>query len=305
MSMRLKLFKGKQQELILSAKGELSWNQLSKLTNTGSHYLSTELKNETRLLSEKLYAELCRIAKKSFDNYIEKKYDDNWGRSKGGNNSPGSTLKITIPKKDERLAEFIGAVLGDGNISCYKEGSKIRVYQVKIAGDYNADREYHCYLKNISEKLFGLKVGEVVIPKNNERFLVLSSKKLVEFLIGEGLKAGDKIKNQITIPPWILKDRDCLRACIRGLIDTDGSIFRMSKRDSNLIRISFTNYNKTLLNDARNAFIALGFSPTRIIQNKRFFISKQSEIRKYLKEVGFSNKKHRDRSYKFFHSPVV
>lgn len=303
--MRFKLLKGKQKELVLAAKKELSWNQLSKLTGTGSHYLSTELKNEKRLLSDKLYDELCRIAKKNFDNYIIEKYDDNWGRSKGGNNSLGSTLKITIPEKDEIFAEFIGAVLGDGNISCYKEGQKIRVYQVKIAGDYNADKEYHCYLKNISEKLFGLKVGEVVIPKNNERFLVLSSKKLVEFLIGEGLKAGDKIKNQVTIPSWIWDDGDCLRACVRGLIDTDGSIFQMSKRDSNLIRISFTNYNKRLLNDARQAFVILGFSPSKIIQNKRFFISRQAEIRKYLKEIGFSNKKHQERSYKLIHSPVV
>jgi hypothetical protein len=73
----------------------------------------------------------------------------------------------------------------------------------------------------------------------------------------------------------------------------------MSRRDSNLIRISFTNYNIGLLNDVRKTFLELGFHPSKIINEKQFFISRQEEIKKYLKEVGFSNNKHRERVKRF------
>lgn len=53
--------------------------------------------------------------------------------------------------------------------------------------------------------------------------------------------------SKIGIPQWIKNDETYIKACLRGLIDTDGSIFRMSKRDKNLIRIGFTNHNSRLL----------------------------------------------------------
>lgn len=290
------MLKDKQRELILAAKGKYPWSKLSQQTTIGSHYLAAELKNETRLLSDEAYYKLCKIAEKNFDDFIIERHSDNWGRVKGGHKSDGNKVTISIPEKDERLAEFIGAILGDGNVSYY---TKPGVYQVKIAGDYTADREYHTYLKEIVGKIFNIRACEVLISRRNERFLVFSSKNLVEYLLKNELHAGDKIKSQVTIPSWIWKEDKNLRACLRGLIDTDGSIFRMSQRDSNLLRISFTNYNQRLLNDAHNAFRMLGFSPTKIIQNKRFFISKQADIKKYLNEIGFSNEKHRTRLAKF------
>ena len=211
---------------------------------------------------------------------------------------------MIIPEKNECLAELVGALLGDGNIF-YCTKRNIGVYQVKIAGNLTADKKYHSHLKNIALDLFGMRASEVLVTKRNERFLVFSSKALVEYFAKMGLQAGDKIKNQVTIPLWVWKKDYTLRTCLRGLIDTDGSIFRMSQRDSGLLRISFTNYNKRLLNDAHHAFRKLGFSPTKIIQNKRFFISRQGNIAKYLKEIGFSNNKHEIRFKKFQHSPVV
>ena len=111
----------------------------------------------------------------------------------------------------------------------------------------------------------------------------------------KGLKTGNKIKSQVTIPQWIIENKKFLQACLKGLIDTDGCIHHMSKRDHNLLRITFTNYNQKLLYDTRAAFIKLGFNPSKIIRSRDFYLSRQEEIRKYLKEIGFSNKKHIDR----------
>jgi len=149
----------------------------------------------------------------------------------------------------------------------------------------------------LAKNVFNLNAKELLRlkNKNNERFLDLYSKELVLFFISIGIKPRDKILNQSTIPNWIWRDDNFLRACLRGLIDTDGSIFRMSNKNPNLLRICFTNYNIKLLNDTRDSFIKLGFNPSKIISNKQFFISRKKDIGKYLKEVGFSNKKHIDR----------
>lgn len=298
--MRIRLEEGKQRELIEEANKKLDWGELSKKTGLSKNYIRIDLRNERTLISDEIYKKLCQAVGKNFDSFIIQKLEDNWGRAKGGKNSLGSTIKLIKPKKDEKLAEFVGVVLGDGNLNYYKKGKKIGVYQIKIAGDYIRDKEYHLlYLKRLCEKIFNLKINEITNPKHNERFLVIYSKQLVEFFISMGIFPGDKIKNQSTIPKWISINRSYLRACLRGLIDTDGSIFRMSNKDFNLIRIGFTNHNKKLLEDTRTSFIKLDFHPSKIINGRQFYISRQEEIKRYIKEIGFKNPKHYSKLPKF------
>ena len=52
-----------------------------------------------------------------------------------------NTKNITIPPKSEGLAEFIGILLGDGNIWIQKNGTNTN-YQLKIAGDLTEDNDY-------------------------------------------------------------------------------------------------------------------------------------------------------------------
>ena len=53
--MRLKLKKGKQEQLIEIAKKEKTWKDLSKLLGLKADYIRIDLKNEHRLLSEDSY----------------------------------------------------------------------------------------------------------------------------------------------------------------------------------------------------------------------------------------------------------
>ena len=154
----------------------------------------------------------------------------------------------------------------------------------------------------MSKEIFNLGGKIILDKKNNERFLSFSSKELVNFFILMGFKPGNKIKNQPTIPDWIFRNNSFLKSCLRGLIDTDGCIHKMSKKDPKLIRINFKNNNLRLLNSAREGFIKLGYNPSNIT-NDVFYLSRQKEIHKYLKEINFSNKKHLDR-LKNFKSPV-
>jgi intein/homing endonuclease len=292
--MRIRLQKGKQKELILTAKRNLTWKKLGEITNIPHKYLCNDLKNGRIYLPEIIYKKLCKVSQKNFDQFIIQKLHDNWGKSKGGINSKGSTIQLPKINFNEKLAELAGAILGDGNITWYKKGKKVGVYQIRIAGDLEKDKDYHTvYLRKLCKETLNLNARE--LKRENERFLDIYSKELVKLFISMGLKPGNKIKNQITIPEWIFQKTSYLKACIRGLIDTDGSIFRMSKRDHKLLRINFTNHNITLLKDTRKAFISLGFNPSKIINNRQFLLSRQSEIKKYLKEIGFSNKKHINR----------
>ena len=303
--MRIKLKRGKQKELILKAKGTKTWKALSNKLGVNEQYLSNELRHEKILLSEKMYNSLCKLTNKNFESRIEMKLEDNWGRIKGGINSKGSTKNLSKINFNHELAEFVGIVLGDGHVCLHKKGKKIGVYCIRICGDLNKDKDYHeSYIKKKYNVIFNLKGKEILRTKNNERFLDFYSRELVKLFSDMGIKSGNKIINQSTIPSWVWEDNNLLRACLRGLIDTDGSIFRMSKRDSTLLRINFTNHNKTLLNDTRKAFIRLGFNPSKIIGNRQFHLSRQREIKKYLKEIGFSNNKHKER-LKTFNKSLV
>ena len=51
--MRLKFKEGKQKELILLAKGGMTWFNLSKMLGVSEGYLRNELRKEERLLSDK------------------------------------------------------------------------------------------------------------------------------------------------------------------------------------------------------------------------------------------------------------
>jgi len=305
--MRIRLKRGKQKELILLSKKNLTWKELGVLLNVVPNYLSGDLKSEKILISYKLYKNLCKLTKTNFEPHILEILPSNWGKSKGGLNSPGSIIKLKKPSFCSELAEFVGAVLGDGHVHFTKKSLKERkvgVYQIKIAGDLKLDENYHNYLSKLSESLFGLRPRFIVNKKMNERFLCLYSKELVYFFVEMGINPGNKISNQSTIPKWVYGNKLFLRSCVRGLIDTDGCIHRMSNRDPHLLRINFKNHDYRLLKDAHKSFILLGFHPSKIIRNNVFYLSRQKEINKYLKEIGFSNKRHLDRLKKFKSSVV-
>jgi hypothetical protein len=298
--MRIVLKKGFQKKLIELSKENKTWKCLGLKLKINPHYLSNELRLEKRHLSEEIYKKLCEQTHTNFDKFIIEKRKDNWGQLLGSRNSPGSTIKIEIPKKEENLAEIVGAILGDGHIMFNKKGKKIGVYQINITGHKELDKDYHLnYLKEKFEKLFKVNPKEVLVPKKLGRHLVIYSRELVKFFVKMGLAPGSKLKNQTTIPLWIFEKEAYLKACLRGLIDTDGCVHKMSQRDSNLVRINFTNHNRTLLRDTHKGFVILGYHPSKIIRNRVFYISQQKEIAKYLKEIGFSNKKHKDRIKQF------
>jgi hypothetical protein len=290
--MRIVLKKGKQRELIEEAKGDYTWKKLGNLLLCSEGYLKNDLKNERRLLDEKLYIKLNNLVSNDFNNFIIDKFVDNWGREKGGKNSLGNTKEFIEPDESENLAEFFGIVLGDGHVENIKIGKKIRCYSIVIAGDSTNDREYLVnYVSDLLKILFGERGTVYYSKSSNTMFLKLHGKKIVEFLENKGIKSGNKKINKQNIPLWILDNDKYLRACLRGLIDTDGCVYYISQKNRNL-RITYTSYIGNLMKDVRESFIKLGFNPSKIIRNTDIYLSRKDNIKKYLNEIGFSNSKH-------------
>ncbi len=302
--MRIVLKKGKQRQLIESCKGNFTWEELGKKLGCSPLYLKLDLRYERRYLSDKLYNKLNKMSNKDFNVFIIKKLDDNWGKSKGGFNSLGNTKEIIEPLESEDLAELIGIALGDGHLEKFTRGKKTH-YKLIVAGDSRKDLKYLMKISDLFKKLFGEK-GIISYSKTrNVAYSQINGKRIVEFLEKKGIKSGNKKLNNQSIPKWIINNDKYLGACLRGLIDTDGCIYYISKNNKNL-RISFTSYIPNLMRDTRDAFIKLGFHPSKIIVNKNICLSRKEDIKKYLKEIGFSNSKHLKRLHNLTkNAPVV
>ena len=103
----------------------------------------------------------------------------------------------------------------------------------------------------------------------------------------------NKKKNKIRIPSWIYTNNDYLKACIRGLVDTDGCLYKKYKYPR-ILQIEFYSAIPTLLSDFRRIMMKLGFKVSKIIQRKngaapKCGIYSKRGVQKYCTTVGFKN----------------
>ena len=214
----------------------------------------------------------------------------------------GNLKIIKIPGKSEKLAELVGIILGDGNIHVYQKSKKIAHYSLRIAGNYTKDYNYLVnFVARLCEELFEVQPAIYKHCKFNGLYVTIRGRLITDFLLSIGLKPNNKIKSQVTIPDWIFEDETYLKACIRGLIDTDGCIYELLPNWPGLFQLNFDNYNITLLKDARKALIVLGYHPSKIcgkktINGTAIYLTRKDEIKRFYKEIGSSN----DRNIKQF-----
>tara|TARA_Y100000034_G_scaffold106488_1_gene135238 strand:+ start:697 stop:1605 length:909 start_codon:yes stop_codon:yes gene_type:complete len=292
MADRIRLKKGIQKKLIETAKEQtnLPWKELGEKVGVSGVYLNKDLKNGRILLPERTYKRLCKLTNINYDRHILEILPANWGQKKGGKASTPTYKKerLLTEKYSSELAEIIGILLGDGN-----SWSKPGFYYVRVCGHSEDDREYLVnFVKPLFKKVFGVSLNEYVHPTQKELFLTLGNKNLVYTLKHFGFPPGHKIRNNVEIPKWILESESYLKACIRGLIDTDGSVCPITGR--NYPYIWLTSSIPNLRTTFQKAMNILGFDIAKWSkkQNPQTFIAKKVHIQKYYKEVGFNNPKH-------------
>ncbi|MDP3026085.1 MAG: LAGLIDADG family homing endonuclease [Nanoarchaeota archaeon] len=193
----------------------------------------------------------------------------------------------------EGVAELIGAIIGDGYI--YRKNRK---YQIGIVRSPKNDREYFEKLKKLIYEEWDKEV------KIKFRFrglrMVFDSKRICEFLINDMKMFHGKGKCQNTkIPEKIYEDWDLARHTIRGIADTDGSVF-VSKKPGieKYPSIEITTTSQNLANQLKQILVKRGFRVSlrenirkqiNALKAYKIALYGKKNLRKWVEEIGFTN----------------
>ncbi|MFX0047284.1 MAG: LAGLIDADG family homing endonuclease [Candidatus Hermodarchaeota archaeon] len=140
---------------------------------------------------------------------------------------------------------------------------------------------YIDHIKNLIKTVFRFEPSIKAKRRDNTTVIGLYRKGFIEFLIKLGLHSGNKVKNQVGIPTWIFNNsvllnskdlnlKDLIQriqiACLRGLFDTDGTIYLTlyPKKNYMCVGIKFTNASKNLVQDFKSIVESLGIKMSKI-----------------------------------------
>jgi len=307
---RVLLSKEIQYQLCFSAreKLEVNWAGLARYFQISSSTLANWYKCE-RFLPQEIFSNLVKLTGISIQNSTL--LNDNWGRAKGGRNSVAehgksfwtlegsrkggrnSAKKFSLPEYSKDLAEFIGIMLGDGGVS---RG------QISITLGYTTEWEYGQYIIKLINRVFNIKPSIYKELYSDAFKIRISGVNFAKNMLTLGLVMGNKIAQQFDIPAWISEKEVYIKACIRGMIDTDGCVYRKIRRERNgweyrSIGIYFKSASPYLMRSFGLLFRSLGFKVS--ISGRNFYLCGKEQILRYTKEIGFSNSKHLGRYQNF------
>jgi len=265
---------------VIKEKTGLNDSQIAKKLKI-SKSMIWRYNNNLNPLRYSFYVELCGLVgmdKNSFD--FELFCPRNHSKS------------ANIPELDENLSEFIGILLGDGHLS--KKGHGIIITGGKADGDYITK-----YVPKLMKNLFRK------TPKTyflNERGTIIQtlfySKLVCEYLAKEYTIPIGK-KHEINIPQQVLENEFFLMSCLRGLVDTDGGVYRHNKKS---IQVCFYNSSKSLLAGVNDGFVKVGLKPHYYWNKRRergVVSICGSDVNKYFKKIGSNNPKNQAKFFVF------
>lgn len=157
-------------------------------------------------------------------------------------------------------AYIIGIALGDGNLS----NPNGRATRLRVTCDTAYPRLITRIRTSIQQLLPENKVS---INKHKGRCIYISCySNHFEKLLGWKAAEGSKISQGVSIPYWIMQCRETMIACLRGLIETDGSIYK----DRGYTMINFTSSIESLAEQVRTIIQQLHFQAHMYVaQNKK------------------------------------
>lgn len=192
--------------------------------------------------------------------------------------SPPRHLSYVNNKKS--IAYIIGVALGDGNFS----NPNGRATRLRVT----CDRKYQLIIKNIVKNL------KIIFPKNkvstinkgNALDISVYSNDL-EGVLGWKAKGGSKIVQKVSVPDWIKQNINYRKECLRGLFQTDGSLYN----DRGYQMANFTSVGYTLIKDVEHMLKEIGFeNKTRKIIDRgriKYVIRISKNTKKFVELVNF------------------
>lgn len=219
-----------------------------------------------------------------------------WWNEKGENILIMRTKKpVAIPQISEELAEFAGIMAGDGGIS---------KYQIHVTLNKVDDREYSFFVKKLIYKIFSVQPSRIERKCSKGVDILVSRTDIVTYCVNYlHLPIGDKIRQGLDAPPWVVREEKYMVPFIRGLVDTDGCVViethHIKGKTYSYPRLNFTTYSLPLLHSTFNMLTRLGFHPKIRTKGKSIQLENIKEICKYFKVIGSHNPKHIRRIRRF------
>ncbi len=225
----------------------------------------------------------------------------NWGQIKSAQMTSRKAYLKNPSSYSEELAELLGILMGDGCLyRGYDKEERSEKYFTYISGHSHEFRYYEAVIRPIFKKLFDVQGYFYRRRNQNSLVLVIKSKRIYDFLKSAGMPERTKNTNKkFTIPEWIMKNPNFIKACIRGLTDTDGTVFKSHGR---WVNFQYKFASKPLTRSLHRAFVKIGYHPTRVKKNLRFnpksgktsvcwqfYLSQHGDVDRFVREIGFSN----------------
>ena len=114
------------------------------------------------------------------------------------------------------------------------------------------------------------------------------------------MRVGNKIKHQVDIPNWVKRNKSYSIACLRGLVDTDGSVFIHKYKVKNKLyfykKIGFTSRSAPLRQSVFKILKRIGLK-ARLSGSYDVRIDSQENVKKYFYLVGSNNQRKLDRFF--------
>ncbi len=204
--------------------------------------------------------------------------------------------------------ELLGALLGDGFVSLASQK-----YIFGLTGNPVTDKAYFEYLCSIIQ----IVCNKTVFSKfrsNGVRISVYSKEYCLRLINEFNFFAGAGKAINAKIPEFILSDLELLKFVLKGLFDTDGSVFCSKKPGvEKYPSLELTTSSIILAEQVQNTLLIKGFRVTKI----RSYFSKLSKHRtykvclygkgnlhKWMDEIGFSNPYKSARAKALLSSPL-
>ena len=196
-------------------------------------------------------------------------------------------MKMNNIKVNQHLAEFYGAMLGDGCVSeFYSKYESRRRFVVMLTGHTHDADYYENFIRPIIATNFGSKGYLSFRSKRNATIFVTGNTKARDFLIQRGFPVG--LKTKLEMPLEFLSKKELALACVKGIFDTDGSVYkRYSKKyknhsrlyDHNVIQIKMN--SRKVIKQIASILKDNGIQVNRIIKEKEcsvLRITKQQDV---------------------------
>jgi len=209
--------------------------------------------------------------------------------------------EIVLPEKSsEELAEETGLHIGDGTMNFYKNQNKIKG-SYALRGHILDDKEhYNKIIKQLYFKLYNLKVSLRDMPKDGVYGFQKWSNSLVNFKHNIlGLTLGKKI--DIKIPEIFIEKEEFISSTIRGIFDTDGTIYLEPKYGKFYPRIEIATISENLGYQLNNLIRKIGLRSTIYLElvknpgwNDKYHINVRGEemLNKWMQIINPHNPKH-------------